>query len=148
MCPAPLVPAVKNATRILGMMTEMRGRAKLVGLGGALPGIAVVVHGCKDPTQITVEVKTHVVCADMRGVDVVAASDTRRAEERAALVTAGPRFPSGSTTACTEGPAPREVGTRVVTPNGDSGAVVVIAAFGQTNVKDCVAPHICNYDVA
>lgn len=124
------------------MMTEMRGRAKLVGLGTALPTLAVVVHGCKDPTQITVEVKTHVVCADMRGVDVVAASDPRRAEERAALLTTGPRFPSGSTTACTEGPAPREVGTLVITPNGDSGAVVVIAAFGQTNVKDCVAPQL------
>ena len=130
------------------MMNEMRRHAKLVGLGATIPTIAVVAHGCKEPTQVTVDVKTNVICAELRGVDVVAAADTRRAEERAALVPTGSttgsptRFAAGSTTACKEGPAPREVGTLVVTPSGASAAVVVIAAFGETKVADCVAPQL------
>jgi hypothetical protein len=120
----------------------MRRHAKLVGLGSVLTTIAGVVHGCKEPTQVTVDVRTNVVCADLRGVDVVAAFDARRAEQRAALVTEGPRFPSGTTTACVEGPPPRHVGTLVVTPDGSGGAVVVIAAFGDTKVADCVAPTL------
>lgn len=128
-------------------MIEMRGHAKLVALGGALPTsalVALVAHGCKEPTQVTVDVRTNVVCADMRGVDVAVGSDPRRAEERASLAatSSGPRFPSGSTKDCTEGPPPRAVGTIVVTPSGSAGAVVVIAAFGQTNVADCVAPAL------
>lgn len=128
-------------------MNDMRGHAKLVALGGALPTsalVALVAHGCKEPTQVTVDVKTNVECADMRGVDVAVGSDPRRAEERASLIAtaAGPRFPSGSTKECIDGPPPRAVGTLVVTPSGSAGAVVVIAAFGQTNVADCVAPEL------
>src|SRR5881392_1955893 len=120
----------------------MSSRAKVTVLGGALPTVVILAHGCRGPTQVTLDVRTNVVCADSRGVDVVVAADAHRAEERAALVTPGSRFPSATTDACTDGPAPREVGTLVITPSGGSGAVVLVAAFGSAKLSDCVAPKL------
>src|SRR6476660_476957 len=118
----------------------MPSRAKVIGLGASLPTVLVLAHGCKGPTQVTVDVKTNVVCADQRGIDIVAASDPHKAEERAALVTPGTaRCQSATTNDCKEGPAPRTVGTLVLTPSGGAGAMVVISAFGNATLADCTA---------
>lgn len=119
----------------------MRSRTALVCFGGAIPSAVLLANGCRTPTQITLELQTNVVCADSTGVDIVAARDIGTAEARAALSGNGSRFLSASTSACTEGPAPRPVGTLVLTPSGSQGAVVVIAAFGKTRPEDCTAAH-------
>lgn len=122
----------------------MGSRRKLVCLGGALPTVVLVAHGCRGPTQVTLDLDTNVACADLRGVDIVVAEDVRKAEERAALVSSGPRFASATTTACTEGAIPRKIGTLVVTPSGGSGAVVVVAAFGGATLADCTAARFAS----
>lgn len=110
----------------------------MFGLGSALPA-ALVVHGCRSPTQVTLEIATNVVCSDMRGIDIVVSSDTVKAETRAALASAGPRFTSASTNACSEGAPPRHIGTLVVTPEATTAAVVVIGTFGNARPDDCTA---------
>lgn len=121
----------------------MSSRAKLVCLGGALPSVVILAHGCRGPTQVTIDLSTNVVCSDLRGVDIVVAGDAHRAEDRAALLTGNnTRFASATTDACSEGSNPRRIGTLVATPAGESGAVVVIAAFGNAKVADCAAPKL------
>lgn len=119
----------------------MGRRRALVSIGAALPAGVLLVHGCRDATQLTLDLRTNVVCADMRGVEIVVASDPHVAEHRAALDAPGTRFASATTSECTEGPAPRKIGTLVVTPSGNDGAVVVVAAFGGARADDCVAPR-------
>jgi hypothetical protein len=120
----------------------MRGRSKVLTVGVALPAVALVAQapGCRTATQVTLDIETNVVCADMRGVDIVIAPDSHEAEHRAALDVPGTRFATATSTACAEGAAPRQVGTLVVTPGGGNGAVVVVAAFGNTTTNDCLAP--------
>ena len=103
--------------------------------------MALLGHGCRTATQVTVDVGTNVVCADMRGVDIVIAGDPHEAEHRAALDAPGTRFATTTTSDCTEGAPPRRVGTLALTPSGGGGAVVLVAAFGNTRVADCVAPN-------
>jgi hypothetical protein len=112
-------------------------------LGIALP-TAIVVYGCRTPTQVTLEIGTNVVCSDMRGVDIVVSSDAMKAEGRAGLLAAGPRFTSASTNACEEGAAPRRIGTLVVTPEGAGGAVIVIGTFGNARPEDCTTAHFAS----
>jgi hypothetical protein len=119
----------------------MRTRFTLVSLGSALPAVALLAHGCRTPTQVTLEISTNVVCSDLRAVDIVVARDSHAAEHGAALDAPGQRFASASTTSCTEGAAPRRVGTLVVTPGSGDGSVVVVAAFGKATAADCTAPR-------
>jgi hypothetical protein len=100
-----------------------------------------MAHGCREATQITLELGTNVTCADMRGVEIVVAGAPHEAEHRAALDAPGTRFATATTAECTEGPAPRRIGTLVVTPSGGDGAVVVVAAFGNARPDDCIAPR-------
>jgi len=120
----------------------MRARPLLLTVGVALPAVALVAQapGCRTATQVTLDIETNVVCADMRGVDIVIAPDSHEAEHRAALDVPGTRFATATTTDCAEGAAPRQVGTLVVTPGGGNGAVVVVAAFGSASTSDCMAP--------
>ncbi len=120
----------------------MRARSKVLTVGVALPAVALVAQapGCRTATQVTLDIETNVVCADMRGVDIVIAPDSHEAEHRAALDVPGTRFATATTTSCAEGAAPRQVGTLVVTPGGGDGAVVVVAAFGNASTSDCMAP--------
>ena len=119
----------------------MRARAKLLTMSAALPAVALLGHGCRTATQVTIEIGTNVVCADLRGVDIVIASDSHEAEHRAALDVPGTRFATTTTTDCAEGAPPRRVGTLAITPGSGSGAVVLVAAFGSARVSDCVAPN-------
>lgn len=91
---------------------------------------------------MTLDVSTNVECKDLRGVDIVVGSAADTVEERAALSRASTpvRFASATTTACRDGVAPRSIGTLVITPDSDFGAVVVIAAFGNAKLDDCMAP--------
>jgi hypothetical protein len=118
----------------------MRARVKLLSIGSALPAVALFAHGCRTATQVTLDIGTNVVCADMRGVEIVIASDPHEAEHRAALDVAGRRFATATTSACTEGSLPRKIGTLVVTPGSGDGSVVVVAAFGKARPEDCMAP--------
>jgi hypothetical protein len=119
----------------------MRPRATLVSIGAALPAVVLMAHGCREATQLTLDIGTNVVCADMRGVDIIVASNPRAAEHRAALDAPGTRFATATTSECIEGAAPRKIGTLVVTPSGGDGAVVVVAAFGGARAEDCIAPR-------
>ena len=119
----------------------MRARSAWSAVGGAIPVVALFVDGCRTPTQVTLDIGTNVVCADMRGVEVVVAGDPREAEHRAALDAPGIRYATATTGVCTEGASPRPIGTLVVTPGGGSGAVVVVAAFGGAKISDCMAPN-------
>jgi hypothetical protein len=122
-----------------GTLVAVRRWSTTIGVGGALPTVAMIVHGCREPTQLTLQLSTNVVCADMRGVDIVVAAESRAAEERAALTVEGQRFPTTTTRECFEGSVPRRIGTLVITPSGDRGALVVIAAFGKATTEDCQA---------
>jgi hypothetical protein len=119
----------------------MRGRSKLLTFGAALPTVVLLGHGCRTATQVTIDIGTNVVCADMHGVDIVIAGDSHDAEHRAALDVPGTRFATTTTSDCTEGAPPRKVGTLALTPSSGGGAVVLVAAFGATRVADCVAPN-------
>lgn len=119
----------------------MRSRSKLLTFGAALPTVALLGHGCRTATQVTIDIGTNVVCADMRGVDIVIAGDSHEAEHRAALDVPGTRFATTTTSDCTEGAPPRKVGTLALTPSSGGGAVVLVAAFGTTRVADCIAPN-------
>ena len=120
----------------------MAARSKVLTIGVALPAVALVAQapGCRTATQVTLDIETNVVCSDMRGVDIVIAADSHDAEHRAALDVPGIRYATATTSSCADGPAPRRVGTLVVTPGGGDGAVVVVAAFGSTTTSDCMAP--------
>jgi hypothetical protein len=111
-------------------------RKVLVGIGGALPTIALVANGCRTATQVKLDIQTNVDCARMRGVDIVVAAQPDEAERRSALLTAGTRFPTASTTDCTPD-VTSHIGSLVITPSSGGGAVVVIGAFGNTRAEDC-----------
>jgi hypothetical protein len=120
----------------------MRLRARWLTVGSALPTVVLLADGCRSATEVKLDIATNVVCADMRGVDIVVAADPHAAESRAALAGDGTtrRFPSASTSECHEGTPPRAIGSLVVTPSAGEGAVVVIAAFGTARLDDCKAP--------
>lgn len=85
----------------------------------AVLGAAVIPAACREPTQMTLVVSTDVPCAALREVVMVAANESRIAEER---VPSG--FYAATTNACAAG---GHVGTLVLTPaeNGRGGVVVV-----------------------
>lgn len=109
-------------------------------LGGVVPTVALFADGCRTPTQVTLEISTNVACEDQRGVDIVVGPEPVIVEQRAGLVEGYERFAQATTNECTPGPEPRRIGTLVVTPGEDRGAVVVVAAFGRTSVESCKMP--------
>lgn len=110
-------------------MARHLGRNALLMLGLSSV-LAVVGYGCRDATQVTLVLSTDVLCSDLKGIDIVVAADPSATEERAKL-----RFSSTSTNACVDG----RIGTLVLTPGGETGAVLVIAGLKE-RASTCVPP--------
>ena len=85
---------------------------------GVLTLVAVVVS-CREPTQITVVIRTGEKCSDLSGVEIVVGPDQRETQAR---------FEEQFTAALShECNASGLVGSLVVTPGGAGGTVVVAA---------------------
>jgi len=94
---------------------------------------SIVPFACRTATEVTIEITTRAKCTDMKGVTIVVAGDPESAEGRAS-------FPTTHTEDCTPtGDTSGRIGTLVVTPGGDTGAVIVIGGF-TTKALDCKPP--------
>ncbi|MDB5216727.1 MAG: Xanthine/uracil/thiamine/ascorbate permease family protein [Myxococcaceae bacterium] len=83
-----------------------------------LASLAVAVS-CREPTQITVVIKTGEKCADLSGVEIVVGADQQATQARFEQ-----QFTAAVTHDCD---ANGLVGTLVVTPGGTGGTIVVAA---------------------
>ena len=98
-------------------------------VAGAFVGAAVVAAGaCRSPTQVTFVIDTDLPCDRLQGVAIVVASDARDAMTRADL--------AAYTTKTIRCESTSRVGTLVVVPGGDTGAITVIAGLRQP-VEGC-----------
>ena len=85
---------------------------------GVLAFVAVAVS-CREPTQITVVIKTGETCSDLSGVEIVVGPDQKETQAR---------FEQQFTAALSHECDPNGlVGTLVVTPGGQGGTIVVAA---------------------
>ncbi|HEY8073060.1 MAG TPA: hypothetical protein VIF62_03095 [Labilithrix sp.] len=101
-----------------------------IALGLALVA-ALAPASCKSATEVTLDIRTltpGLRCQDLKHVTIVVASNTTDAE---AMIASG--FSSAEVAGTCD--ADDRVGTLVVTPSGDTGAVVVAAAV--TDDADC-----------
>jgi hypothetical protein len=104
----------------------MRGR--VLALFVVMAPMIVLADACREPTQVTLEIRTEPPCRELGGVAIAVASVPATAEER------GATFPDTATTQCD---SPSTVGTLVVTPSADAAAIVVLAAVGGKKVSEC-----------
>lgn len=101
-------------------MTRSSGRSLYLVLAVACAATATAAHACKDPTQVTVEITTlGFRCSELRKISIVVASDPDKAEAKAV-------FPQAEVTSCEDD---HRVGTLVLTPAEDRGAVMVLASY-------------------
>lgn len=77
-----------------------------------------LANGCRDATQVVLEIDTKLTCAQLRGVEIIVAGEPNVAEDRAKT-----RFSATSTSQCTDKPGGGHVGTLVLTPSGTRGVV-------------------------
>lgn len=102
----------------------------------ACGAVAASVHACKEPTQVTVDIRTlGFSCHELKKITVVVAGDPAGAEGKW-------QYPQAEVGDCQ---SDTEVGTLVITPSGDHGAVMVLASYTET---PCVAPDYVNCIVA
>ena len=106
------------------------GRAALL-LFVASAAASLSMHACKEPTQVTVDIRTlGFKCQELRRVTIVVSRDADAAEKN----WASPQAEVDARTSCA---SDDEVGTLVITPASGSGAVMVLASY--TDAK-CEAP--------
>jgi len=111
------------------------GRASLL-LLVASAAVTISMHACKEPTQVTVDIRTlGFKCQELKKITVVVAADPTAAEGKW-------QYPQAEVGECQ---GEHEVGTLVVTPSGDHGAVMVLASYSES---PCVAPDYLNCIVA
>jgi hypothetical protein len=86
-------------------------------------GIFVGLDGCRDPTQVTVDIRTlGIDCTkELRHIGIAVARNADIAEE-----TMGSSYLTAEVTSCD---GPNRVGTLVVTPETGTGAIVVAASY-------------------
>lgn len=96
-----------------------------------IPVAAWVAFSCQSPTQMTLVLRTDMSCGDIKGVSIVVGSDMHEATERLVTGTSDARSVP-VTSDCKQGPGGiNELGTIVLTPGRDTGAVIVRAgAYG------------------
>lgn len=102
-----------------------------------------LAEGCRAPTQVTLDIRTNANCADLRGVDIIVTAAPDRAEELAGYNQQRSRSTTASTSTCIGADGPgvvHEIGTLVVTPDGDRAAIIVVAGIGVPAEK-CVPPE-------
>lgn len=108
-------------------MRGVFGRASVL-LALASGIVATSVHACKEPTQVTVDIRTlGFKCAELKKITIVVAKEPEAAETKW-------EFPQAEVEKCA---GDFEVGTLVVTPSGNAGAVMVLASY--TDAK-CIGP--------
>lgn len=108
----------------------MRGGVRRASVVLALASgiVATSLHACKEPTQVTVDIRTlGFKCAELKKITIVVAKEPEAAETKW-------EFPQAEVEKCA---GEFEVGTLVVTPSSNAGAVMVLASY--TDAK-CVGP--------
>jgi hypothetical protein len=114
----------------------MRQRKRRAGLGllvllaGA--GFVVGLHGCREPTQVTVDIRTlGIDCTkELRNIAIAVGRTAEVAEE-----VMGSAFVTTEVTSCESA---TRVGTLVITPETNTGAIVVAASYTE---QRCVPPR-------
>ena len=93
--------------------------------------------GCQSPTQVTVELRTlgALPCTSLKGVSIVVAQTPREAEDRMKLGSLSADVPRGECNA--DG---HTIGTLVITPSNDTGAIIVRARISDAPDASCVPP--------
>src|SRR5687767_12852176 len=92
----------------------------VVAIGAALIATAALVHACKEPTQVTIDIRSTNDCSALRGVHIGVAGAPVEAEGRIGA------FLSAEAPKCD--PGVREIGTLVLTPGASSRAAVIVVA--------------------
>lgn len=94
--------------------------------------------GCQSPTQVTVELRTFgaLPCSSLKGVSIAVAQTPAEAEARMKLQSFSAQVPRGE---C--GADGRTVGTLVITPSGEAGAIVVRARISDEPGATCEPPE-------
>ena len=101
-------------------------------IGAALIATAALAHACKEPTQVTLDIRSSNDCSALRGVHIGVAGMPAEAEGRIGA------FLSAEAPKCD--PGVREIGTLVLTPGESGRAAVIIVAGVSSDVKECLRP--------
>ena len=112
------------------------GIAGLVGLQMVL----VTAPSCQAPTELTLNISTDAQC----GVEVKTTAIYVAQSPSIVDGNVQSRSPIAQTDACTNG----VIGSLVVTPGGDDGAVVIVAGFDGKSPTDCVEGNYVNCIIA
>ncbi len=91
-------------------------------------------EACRDPTQVTVDIRTlGIPCASLKGVKIVIARAPKDAEDRMALGSLSAEVARGQCDG-------ERVGRLVLTPSGAKGAVLVAARVSDDATSTCRPP--------
>lgn len=108
----------------------MRLARALATIASCVLGVTVAIGACSPPTQMTIEVRTRMRCAELAsGVSLAVGSTPESTEQKLSS-----RFPTASTNDCVESGL---IGTLVVTPGSSSAAVVVVAGTSGRPTSEC-----------
>ncbi len=118
-------------------------RAAFLAASGSLVVLAIVLlagagsGGCQSPTQVTVELRTlgALPCTSLKGVSIVVAQTPREAEDRMKLGSLSADVPRGECDA--DG---HTIGTLVITPSNETGAIIVRARISEGPDATCLPP--------
>lgn len=118
-------------------------RAAFLAASGSFVGLGLVLlagagsGGCQSPTQVTVELRTlgALPCTSLKGVSIVVAQTPREAEDRMKLGSLSADVPRGECNA--DG---HTIGTLVITPSNDTGAIIVRARISEAPDATCLPP--------
>jgi len=111
-------------------------RRWFVVLGFAGGAVVAVAPGCRDATQMTLEISVtpRAQCTEIHGTAITVGVDPGVTEARVR-----DEYVTATTSACD--PASRAIGTLVLTPgDSDSASVVVVVAYDQVAPSSCKPP--------
>lgn len=93
---------------------------------------AIVTSGCRDPTQITLTIRTDAACSDVAGT-AISVGDPNQVEDLA---------PVATTSSCSPDPAGGDIGSLVLVPaDADDAAVgVKVTLSVAETIESCLAP--------
>jgi hypothetical protein len=118
----------------------MRSRARaLASLAWTTAVLVVIGVSCRDPTEVTLVVTTQDLCGKISATAIYVAKDTDSANVRVQS-----KSPEALTHAC-DG---TNIGSLVLTPGSEGGAVVVIAGYGDKLPTDCYEGNYVNCVIA
>ena len=103
-------------------------------------GVVAAVVSCQAPTELTLDISTDAQC----GLEVKTTAIYVAQSPAAADANVQSRSPIAQTDACTSG----TIGSLVITPGGDNGAVVIVAGFDGKSPTDCVDGNYVNCIIA